>query len=655
MNIEALKASAKSIRALSIDGVQAANSGHPGLPLGCADLGAYLFGYVLKHNPAHSQWAGRDRFVLSAGHGSMFLYSILHLTGYDVSIDDLKNFRQMGSKTPGHPEYGYTDGVETTTGPLGQGISNAVGMALASKMLAERFNTPKHTIIDNTVYSIAGDGCLMEGISAEAASFAGHNKLDNLVVFYDSNSITIEGSTDLAFTEDVGKRFEAYGWNVLEGSAHDFEEIQSLVEKAKNKNGKPTLVILESIIGFGSPNKAGTHGVHGAPLGEEEVILTREGLGIPVDQDFYVDPAARDFFEQRKKELEKEYNEWNKQFDAWSKTNPDLKKQWDLFFAGAESSLDGLHLPQFKTGEKLATRKASGAVLKALAKGIPNLVGGSADLAPSNNTALPDYGSVNKGSFAGRTIHFGVREHAMGAIVNGMLLYGGFRVFCATFLVFADYMRPAIRLASLMKLPAIYVFTHDSVFLGEDGPTHQPIEHLASLRIIPGLTVLRPADAQETASAWLMAVKKTDGPVVFALTRQGLETFEKADPDWQTNIQKGAYIAHECDGTPETVIVATGSEVSLAISAAKDSSKKVRVVSMLSREIFLEQDKAYQNSLLPEGVKIVACEAGVTFGWECFTGCRDNVLGIDRFGESGPGPAVADHLGINKTNLLNKL
>lgn len=651
MNTKALEAVAKTIRALSMDGVQKANSGHPGLPMGCAELGALLYGEVMKHNPKDPAWINRDRFILSAGHGSMFLYSLLFLTGYGLTKEDLMNFRQLDSKTPGHPEYGWTAGVETTTGPLGAGLSNAVGMAIAEQMLASRFNTAKRTIIDHYTYVLSGDGCMMEGVTSEAASLAGHLGLGKLIVFYDSNKITIEGSTDLAFTEDVLARYRAYGWQTLSGDMYDLAGTAGLIGEAKAEKAKPTIILLKSVIGKGSPNMAGTHKVHGAPLGEEEVKATRKALGIPEDEAFFIAPEAVSYFDGKKADWSKAYEAWKSSFDAWAQENPELKKEWDAFFA-ARPDYAKLPYPQFAEGDKLATRSASGKVLAAIAPAVPNLVGGSADLAPSNNTAMPG-GDFSKTDRKGRTLHFGVREHAMGGIVNGMALHG-FRPFCATFLVFADYMRPTVRLAALMELPIIYIFTHDSIYVGEDGPTHEPIEHIASLRIIPHVVVLRPADAQETALAWQMALEHANGPTVLALTRQNLAVFPKADADWKKTARKGAYLVKDCAGKPDVVVVATGSEVELALKAAAlVQDKKIRIVSMISRELFQKQDKAFREGLVPGGVRTVVAEAGVRSGWEGIASSETDILSIDSFGKSGKAEAVAKSFGFTPENLAS--
>lgn len=650
MNLDGVKAAALSIRSLSMDQVQAANSGHPGLPMGCAELGALLYGDMLKHNPKHPKWIDRDRFVLSAGHGSAFIYSLLHLSGYNLPLDELKRFRQMGSLTPGHPELHHTEGVETTTGPLGAGFSNAVGMAIAETFLADKFNTEDAAVIDHYTYALSGDGCMMEGLTSESASLAGHLGLGKLIVFYDSNKITIEGSTELAFTENVKMRFKAYNWQTLEGDMHNPQDIENLINQAKKEKERPTLILLNSVIGKGSPNKEGTAGIHGAPLGNDEIIATRKNLGIPVDESFYIQPEAVKFFDEKKDRSDSDYTKWMEMFDRWSDNNPGLKKEWDQFFSG-KIDLSGVQWPSFTAGDSEASRKTSGTVIKALSSSVPNIIGGSADLAPSNNTAM-DFGDYGPSDRSGRTLHFGVREHAMGGVSNGIILHGGLRTFCATFMVFADYMRPTIRLAALMNLPTIFIFTHDSIFVGEDGPTHQPVEHLASMRIIPGLTVLRPGDAEETVEAWKMAVENTNGPTVLALTRQNLSVFVKSDSNWRETIRNGAYIALDCDGEPDVVVVATGSEVNLALDAAKSSDKKVRIVSMVSRETFVKQDSAFKTSLIPADTKTVVVEAGVRSGWEGIASSAADFLTIDTFGLSGPAGELVNHFGFTVEQLL---
>jgi transketolase len=653
MNIEGLQGSALTVRALTMDAVQKAESGHPGLPMGLAELGALLYGEVLKHTPDDPGWIDRDRFVLSAGHGSMFLYSLLHLSGYDVSLDDIKSFRAVGSKTPGHPEYGVTEGVETTTGPLGQGFGNAVGMAIAERMMAERFNTPDHRVIDHFTYALASDGDIMEGISAEAASIAGHLGLGKLIVFYDDNHISIEGDTKLAFSEDVEGRFRAYGWQTLSGDAYDIEGLMELVEKARAETGRPTLIRLSSLIGKGSPNKAGTHGVHGAALGEEEVKASKKALGIPEEQSFYIDPRAPKYFAERAKEWRKKYDDWKKRFDAWASANPDLKKELERWLAPTDVS--AVDFPSFEEGKKEATRKISGAVMQEIAKAVPNFIGGSADLAPSNNTLLKEYGDFSREEYTGRNLHFGVREHAMGSITNGIMLHGGLRPFTATFLIFSDYMRPALRLAALMNLPTIHIFTHDSIFVGEDGPTHQPIEQLAGLRSIPGLTVLRPGDPDETVEAWKIALENTSGPTALVLTRQKVVQYPKADDNWQKAARKGAYIVRDSAGSPETVILATGSEVGMALESAEQIGDSVRVVSVFDRAALEKMSEKEWRRLVPEGSRVAVAEAGSGAGWGLYVDSRKDLFTLDRFGESGPGNEVAAHLGFTAEKLAERI
>ncbi|MFO7729911.1 MAG: transketolase, partial [Spirochaetia bacterium] len=517
-------------------------------------------------------------------------------------------------------------------------------------MLADTFNTDAHQVIDHYTYTLAGDGCMMEGVTSEAASLAGHLGLGKLIALYDSNSISIEGSTSLAFTEDVAARFEAYGWQVLKGDAYDFKQMQQLIQKAQKESGKPSLIVLTSIIGKGSPNKAGTHGVHGAALGDDEIVASRAELGIPADQDFYIDPKATEYFAGKQSLWREEFEEWNETFKAWATANPKLKAQWDVFMG--EAAPAAVEYPDYETGFSEASRKVSGAVLQKLADAVPNLVGGSADLAPSNNTELKNYSHYDRHSRGGRNLHFGVREHAMGGITNGIALHGGLRPFAATFLVFSDYMRPAVRLAALMKLPVIFIYTHDSIYIGEDGPTHQPIEQLAALRTIPGLKVLRPADPQETVEAWKMAFEYTDGPTALVLTRQKLSTFEKADAQWRDSMRTGAYIVKEAKGSsPEVIILATGSEVGMALKAADLSSKRVRVVSVTDRHAFETMNPAEREQLLPASSRVVVAEAGVSSGWGVYVTTRSDLFTINRFGESGPGNEVAAQLGFTAENL----
>jgi transketolase len=657
MDIRSLEKIALSARVLAMDAIQEANSGHPGLPLGCAELGAFLYGKALKHDPSDPSWIDRDRFVLSAGHGSMFLYAHLHLAGYDIAIDDIKRFRKVGSKCAGHPEFGMAPGIEMTTGPLGQGIATAVGMAIAESMLAARFNTAKRKVIDHYTYSLAGDGCLEEGVSAEASSLAGHLKLGKLIVFYDSNKITIDGSTDLSFSEDSGKRYEAYGWQVLRGDMYDFDGLERLVAQAKAETEKPSLIILKSVIGKGAPTKQGTAGVHGSPLGPEELEKAKAAIGAPSEPKFWVAPEAYAFYEKYRAELAKARAAWKAEFAAWKAEAPALAAELEDYYAGkARKPLD---LPAFAKGEKIATRNASGKALAAASKSWTNLVGGSADLTGPNVTGIPEGGVYSAANRGGRYIHFGIREFGMAAMANGIALHGGLKAFVATFLVFADYLRPALRLAALMKQGVVYVLTHDSIFIGEDGPTHQPIEHLASLRAIPNVRVLRPADAEETAVAWRMAMERSDGPTVLALSRQNLPVFEKADPEWALSMGLGAYVVRQSEAAPDTVVVATGSEVAMALAAVEKLGNSaacagVSVVSMPSRELFLSQPKPIRDAILPPGARVVVAEAGVAQGWERIAKSED-ILSIERFGESGPGDDVAKHLGFTVEALVAKI
>jgi transketolase len=649
MDVKSLEKAALSVRALAMDAIEKANSGHPGVVMGAAELGAMLYGEILKHDPSAPKWADRDRFVLSAGHGSMFLYAMLCLSGYaDMTLDDIKSFRQIGSRAAGHPEYGTSDGIEMTTGPLGQGLATSVGMAIAETMLAARFNTASHKIVDHYTYALAGDGCFQEGVTHEACSLAGHLGLGKLIVFYDSNKITIDGSTSLAFTEDVSKRYEAYGWQVLKGSMYDFDGIAKLVAEAKADAQRPSLIILESVIGKGAPNKQNTAGIHGAALGAEEIAAAKKNLGIPEgsEGEFYIAPEAKAYFAAKQPGWKKTREAWQVEFDAWAKENHALKKEWEDFHSGKYAPAA---LPAYASGDKIATRTAGNKALNAIADANANLVGGAADLKSPNAVGLTNAKAYAKDCRDGRYLHFGIREFGMAAIANGIQLHGGFRAFCATFMVFADYLRPALRLSALMKQPVVYVLTHDSIFVGEDGPTHQPIEHLAALRAIPNMRVLRPADAEETAEAWAMAMERTDGPTALALSRQNLAVFAKDDPDWKNTIRTGAYIAKKA-ANPDAVLIATGSEVGMALEAAALSGKNVQVVSMVSRELFESQPEALRNSIVPAGVRVIACEAGVSQGWERWAKHED-VFAIDRFGESGPAAKVAEHLGFTAAAL----
>jgi transketolase len=658
MDLQALQAVANSVRTLAMDAVEKAKSGHPGLPMGLAELGALLYGELLKHDPAEPKWPNRDRLVLSAGHGCMLLYSLLHMSGYALSLEDLKSFRQLGSKTPGHPEFGLTPGVEATAGPLGQGLSNAVGMALAESMLAAKFNTTAHRIVDHYTYVIASDGDMMEGVSGEAASLAGHLGLGKLIVFYDSNRITIEGSTELAFSEDVLKRFESYGWRTLQASAYDVPAIADLVARAKSGGERPTIIRLESVIGKGAPTMEGKHTVHGAPLGPEECKRVKKALGIPEEAMFYIFPGVQEFFAAKRKAWAAAHREWLATLAAWKAANPELAREWDLWQAPRMEPA-GLAMPEYKAGESLATRAASGKAVTALSKAVGNLIGGSADLAPSNNTYVKDAGDFGRANRLGRNLHFGIREHGMGAICNGILYHGGLRPYCGTFLVFSDYMRPAIRIAAIAGLPAIYVFTHDSIFVGEDGPTHEPVEHLAALRAIPNLAVLRPADAEETAEAWLMAYQRLEGPTALILSRQNLPVLAKADADWRQTIRRGAYVALDCQGEPELVVVASGSEVHVAIAAAGElKDRRIRVLSMLCREQFVRQPLEWRRKLVPPKSRKLAFEAGVRQGW---VGPFEDpekgteALSIERFGESAPYAKLAEHFGITAPAVAERM
>ncbi|MFQ5587367.1 MAG: transketolase [Nitrospiria bacterium] len=651
-----------TIRMLAADAVQKANSGHPGAPMGLAPLAYLLWTRYLKHNPKNPNWADRDRFVLSAGHASMLLYSLLHLCGYDLSLEELKSFRQWGSKTPGHPEYGHAPGVETTTGPLGQGIANAVGMAMTERFLSDGFNRPGHPLVDHYTYVIAGDGDLMEGVASEAASLAGHLQLGKLICFYDDNKITIEGGTDLAFSEDVGARFEAYGWHVARvgevSGADDFQALSAAIEAARQEIDRPSLLIVRTHIGFGSPGRQDTAKAHGAPLGSEEIKRTKENLHWPLEPEFYVPDEVRTYFSKTVESGQASEADWEARRAAYAVAHPALAKAWE---AAIHRKLpDGWDqaLTDFKTEGAAATRVTSGQVLNMLAKTLPNLIGGSADLAPSNNTELKGFGDVSGKDFSGRNIHFGVREHAMGGILNGMALHGGVIPYGGTFLVFSDYMRPSIRLAALMGLPVIYVFTHDSIGLGEDGPTHQPVEHLAALRAIPNLTVFRPADAHETAAAWRLAVLNTDGPTALALTRQGLHALDRGRYPSASAVEKGAYVLVDAAGkTPDVTLVATGSEVHLAL-AARDQlvseGHAVRVVSMPSWERFDAQDAAYRRSVLPVDAPVLAIEAASPFGWARYTGPKGGMIGIDGFGASAPASDLMREYGFSVDNVVTQ-
>ncbi len=647
----------KTIRIISAEAVNKANSGHPGLPMGAAPMVYTLWAKHLKHNPQNSNWLDRDRFVLSAGHGSILLYSLLNIFGYDLKMADIQEFRQLGSRTPGHPEYGHTDGVETTTGPLGQGIANAVGMAIAEAYLAEKFNREDFNVIDHHTYALAGDGCMMEGISSEACSLAGTLKLGKLILLYDSNSITIEGSTNLAFKEDVGKRFEAYDWQVLQvEDGNDVSEINEAFKQAKEESTKPSLIIVKTVIGFGSPNKQGKASAHGEPLGVEELAATKNFFEWPYDP-FEVPEEIKNLTTQLRLEgIEKEKN-WKAKMDLYQKAYPDLFEELTYWHADMDYSkilLDNQDFWKFK--EPMATRIASGLLINRLADIVPNLIGGSADLAPSNKTNITNKGDFSAENRAGGNFHFGVREHAMSAIGNGIQLHGGLKVFVSTFFVFTDYMKAGMRLSSIMKLPITYVLTHDSIGVGEDGPTHQPVEHLAALRSMHGMTVFRPADANEAAAGWYLAVTKKDGPVALVLTRQTLPLYE------ETGIAalKGAYILNKSMETkplPDIIMMASGSELKLVIEAAASLAKEgigARVVSVPSFELFDEQSEAYKEEVFPASVTArIAVEAGSTFGWHRFTGLKGRVIGLDRYGASGKAESLFEAFGFTVENVIS--
>jgi transketolase len=655
-----------TIRFLSVDGVQKANSGHPGLPMGAAAMSYVLWTKFLRHNPIDPSWPDRDRFVLSGGHGSMLLYSLLHLTGYDLSLDEIKNFRQWGSKTPGHPEFGLAPGVEATTGPLGQGFAMGVGFAMAEAHLAARYNRPDHTIIDHYTYGIVSDGDLMEGISHEAASLAGHWQLSKLIYLYDDNHISLAGSTDLTYTEDVTKRFEAYGWQVLMvEDGNDLAAIEAALAAARSDTAHPTLIRVRTIIGFGAPHKQNTFEAHGSPLGPAEVKAAKENLGWPVEPPFYIPSEALDHFRQAIEHGQAQQAAWQKKFDAYARAFPELYSELDRALKGELPDGWNKDLPQFPAGKGQATRVSSGQVLNAIAAKVPQLVGGSADLNPSTNTALKGLGDFESAaqshegtqgavggvwSYAGRNVPYGVREHAMGGLSNGLALHGGVIPFTATFLQFADYMRPAIRLAALMEQRVIFVFTHDSIFLGEDGPTHQPIEHLAALRAVPNLVVLRPADANETAVAWQIAVERRHGPTTLIFSRQALPTFDRTVVASAEGVRKGGYVLIDTKGTPDIILIASGSEVALAAGARDELTKrglKARVVSLPSWELFDAQPRDYRESVLPSFVKSrLAIEAGVAQGWHKYVGDQGKIMSIERFGASAPASVLAEKFGF---------
>ncbi|HEX8073760.1 MAG TPA: transketolase [Thermoleophilaceae bacterium] len=648
-----------TIRTLSMDAVQKANSGHPGAPMGLAPLAYVLYTRVMRHSPANPDWPGRDRFVLSAGHASMLLYSMLYLTGYPMTLDDLKSFRQVGSPTAGHPERKYSPGIEVTTGPLGQGISNAVGLALGERMMAGGLNRPGHEIVDHHTFTIASDGDMQEGVASEASSFAGHLGLGRLIAFYDDNKIQLASEVDVVMSEDVAKRYEAYGWHVQNlGDTNDPDEIEGATRAAMEAEDRPSLILIRTHIGYGAPNKQDTTSAHGSPLGEDEVRAAKENLGWDPDRDFFVPDEALEHFRgccERGRELERE---WNQRFDAYREEHPELAALFESMQSGEMPDGFDQDVPRFDADPKgMATRKASGAAIQWAAKRVPQLVGGSADLASSTNTDIEDCPDVSRENYGGRNIHFGVREHGMGAIVNGLCLQG-FRAFGATFLTFSDYMRGTVRLSALMKLPAIWVWTHDSIGLGEDGPTHQPVEHLAALRAIPRLNVVRPADANETALGWRFALRQTEAPTAFALSRQNLPVL---DPDSIPDdaIERGAYVLSDSGdggGDPDLILIGTGSELSLCVEAAERleaDGAAVRVVSMPCMDTFAEADEAYRDDVLPPTVRArVGVEAASPLGWDRWIGPDGAFLGMTTFGESGPARDVYAHFGITSDRLV---
>ncbi|MFB6247596.1 MAG: transketolase [Salinibacter sp.] len=652
-----------TIRFLSADAVEAAQSGHPGTPMGLAPVAYTLWTRHLRHSPRHPGWPNRDRFVLSAGHASMLLYSLLHLTGYDLPLDEIKNFRQWGSKTPGHPEGHLTPGVETTTGPLGQGFANGVGMAIAERLLADEFNTAEHPIVDHHTYAIASDGDLMEGVSHEAASLAGHLGLGKLVCLYDDNRITIDGSTDLAFTEDVAGRFEAYGWHVTRvADANDLGAVDAALEEATAVADRPSLIVVQSHIGYGSPNKQDTAAAHGAPLGAEEVRLAKENLGWPTGKPFHVPDGVREHMRQAVEAGAAQKQEWDALRADYEDAHPERAAQYRRWMDRDPGTGWDEGLPTFgataDTGEELATRKASGLTLDELAPEIGYLVGGSADLTGSNKTDVSGRSDFQENNPAGRYVRFGVREHAMAGAMNGMALHGGLQPYGGTFLIFSDYLRPSLRLSALMGQPVVYVFTHDSIGLGEDGPTHQPVEHLMALRAIPGLTLIRPADANETREAWRAAVRNTDGPTAFALTRQTLPVFDRTDLASAEGLHRGAYVLRPATGTPDVLLMGSGSEVQHALGAADALAQDgiaAQVVSVPSWALFEAQPESYRHAVLPPDVTArVSIEAGVTGGWERYVGPEGASIGVDRFGASAPGDVVMEKYGLTAEHMAEE-
>jgi len=650
-----------TIRFLAVDAVEKASSGHPGAPMGMAAMAYVLWQRFLKYNPGNPGWPDRDRFVLSAGHASMLLYALLYLSGYDLSLEDIKQFRQWGSKTPGHPEYGVTPGVEATTGPLGQGFANGVGMAIAERFLAARYNRPGHEIINHYTYAICSDGDIMEGVASEAASLAGTLKLGKLIYLYDDNDVSIEGSTDCTLREDVGQRFRAYGWGVIGPiDGMSIAAVDKAIRQAKSDSEHPSLIICRTVIGYGSPNKAGTGHAHGEPLGKEETLLAKQKLGWPYQEPFSVPDEVLAHFRKAKEKGREQEAAWNKLLDSYRKNFPDQARQLEIDLsgnlpAGWDEKLNGL----FSSGMKpMATREASGQIINAIAPNIPSLMGGSDDLSPSTKTVIKDGGDFAADNYAGRNLHFGVREHAMGAIANGLALHGGVIPYTATFLIFYDYMRPPVRLAALMEQRVIFIFTHDSVGLGEDGPTHQPVEQFCGLRSVPNITVIRPADATETAEAWKLALQKRNGPTALILTRQAVPMLDHSTLAPASNVNKGGYILWQASDRPQLLLIATGSEVHIALEAGrllKDKGISTRVVSLPSWETFEAQSEEYRNTVIPPDIQArISIEAGVTLGWERYVGDKGIALGIDHFGASAPGKMLYEKFGLTAQRVVEE-
>ena len=660
MSLQADLLAINTIRTLSIDAIDKANSGHPGLPMGAAPMAYTLWTKHLRHNPNNPNWFNRDRFVLSAGHGSMLLYSLLHLGGYGLPMEEIKNFRQWDSKTPGHPEFGHTVGVEATTGPLGQGIGMAVGMAMAEAHLAATYNKENHSIVDHNTFALCGDGDLMEGVAAEAISLAGHLQLDKLIVLYDSNDISLDGDLNRSFSEKIEKRFESYNWNyILVKDGNDIAEISNAIEKAKAQNDKPTIIEVKTVIGFGSPNRAGKSDAHGMPLGKDESLLAKAAYEWTFEEDFYVPEEVYDTFKQASERLGvQEETVWNDKFNTYESEFPELAATFKQAISGELPEDFAAAVKSYEEGTSHATRSASGEAINAIAQNLPSFFGGSADLAGSNKTTMKNAGDFSAEDYAGKNIWFGVREFAMGAALNGMALHGGLNVFGGTFFVFSDYVRPAIRLSALMGLPVTYVFTHDSIAVGEDGPTHEPVEHLASLRAMPGLSIIRPADANETAEAWKLAVSAKNNPTVLVLSRQNLPTLKGSVEQAKDGVAKGAYVVSPNENA-EAMLLATGSEVSLAIEAQQALATEgiqVSVVSMPSWDLFEKQDDAYKKSVLPSHLtKRLAIEMGSSLGWHRYVGFEGDVIAIDKFGASAPGEIVMKEYGFSVENVVSKM